>query len=228
MVSVDNNYVYSGILFKLFQSCGKSFVTLILTVIGEVAGDKDIPAAFFLGLFECGIKKRVHLVVLTCSVFAPLVPGIAEARAVSVRPLEGVGIIVNVGNNSHLELCLAHSECAENSGRQRRNNERRTDNNSYYPLCHSAFHFHLLAFLLFGAARRVFLYENYIKAYKSKSPLPSSAMPRYSSACAASMLSIFFNLLCIIRFLSCAATSVRPASSIFFFALSRTSPNFSY
>lgn len=59
VVAVYNDDLYSALLFKGFELCGKSLVTRQLTVEGQVAGDEYIVALLGNCLLECRVYKAL-------------------------------------------------------------------------------------------------------------------------------------------------------------------------
>lgn len=79
MVAVYNDDLYSALLFKGFELCGKSLVTRQLTVEGQVAGDEYIVALLGNCLFERRVDKGIGFVVLAVAPVVPCVVGFAES-----------------------------------------------------------------------------------------------------------------------------------------------------
>lgn len=79
MVAVYNDDLYSALLFKGFELCGKSLVACKLAVEGQVAGQEHIVALLLSGLVESRCQERVNLIVLTGTFVVPFVVGFAES-----------------------------------------------------------------------------------------------------------------------------------------------------
>ena len=97
MVAVYNDDLYSALLFKGFELCGKSLVTRQLTVEGQVAGDEYIVALLGNSLLERRVDKGVGFVVLAVAPVVPCVVGFAESVLCVPCSFFGISKIVNVG-----------------------------------------------------------------------------------------------------------------------------------
>ena len=146
MVAVYNDDLYSALLFKGFELCGKSLVTSQLTVEGQVAGDEYIVALLGNSLFERRVDKGVDFVVLAVAPVVPFVVGFAESVFRVSGSFFGISKIVNVGDGCDFELALLGlRKGTENSGREGGKDEGHADYNCNDASCQSSFVFHFVS-----------------------------------------------------------------------------------
>ena len=146
VVAVYNDDLYSALLFKGFELCGKSLVTRQLTVEGQVAGDEYIVALLGNCLLECRVYKGVGFVVLAVAPVVPCVVGFAESVFRIPCSFFGISKIVNVGDGCDFELALfGLCKGTENSGREGGKDEGHADYNCNDASCQSSFVFHFVS-----------------------------------------------------------------------------------
>lgn len=146
VVAVYNDDLYSALLFKGFELCGKSLVACKLAVEGQVAGQEHIVALLLSGLVESRCQERVNLVVLTGTFVVPFVVGFAESVLCVPGSFFGISKIVNVGDGCDFELALLGlRKGTENSGREGGKDEGHADYDCNDASCQSSFVFHFVS-----------------------------------------------------------------------------------
>ena len=146
MVAVYNDDLYSALLFKGFELCGKSLVACKLAVEGQVAGDEYVVALLGNSLLERCVDKGVNLVELTGTFIVPFVVGFAESVLCVPGSFFGISKIVNVGDGCDFELALLGlRKGTENSGWEGGKDEGHADYNCNDASCQSSFVFHFVS-----------------------------------------------------------------------------------
>ena len=146
VVAVYNDDLYSALLFKGFELCGKSLVACKLAVEGQVAGDEYVVALLGNSLLKRCVDKGVGFVVLTGTFIVPFVVGFAESVFRVSGSFFGISKIVNVGDGCDFELALLGlRKGTENSGRDGGKYERHADYNCNDASCQSSFVFHFVS-----------------------------------------------------------------------------------
>ena len=146
VVAVYNDDLYSALLFKGFELCGKSLVACKLAIEGQIAGQEHIVALLLSGLVESRCQERVNLVELTGAFIVPFVVGFAESVFRVSGSFFGISKIVDVGDGCDFELALfGLRKGTENSGREGGKDEGHADYNCNDASCQSSFVFHFVS-----------------------------------------------------------------------------------